>query len=343
MNAVILRKLGWLCCLWLVFSSCASKAEHDESGPRIYRLPSAPNPGPSDAWPMTPERAEYLFSEGELRILSREDAGGGVTGASRMMLYSPEDDLEFKAKWKEVPYFLESWNNSPRRELAAYAVQKIFLDPPDYVVPTAALRCITLERYREYFPKADPTLKNSKCVLGMLALWINNVTIESQLLDPERFSKDPNYAYHLANFNVLTFLIDHKDGRSNNFLVSKNDTDRHVFAIDNGISFDAWIWNWFVPNWNTIRVPALNRKAVDRLRQVKAEDIARLGAVAELRMDGDGIYRTVEPGAPLEADEGVRTAPGVVQFGLTTDEVDDVREQVEEIVEMVDEGEVPVF
>lgn len=343
MNSVGRKLLGWICIVWLAAAGCSSQAERGERGPRLYPLPAAPDPGPSDAWPTSPERAEYLFTEGELRWLSHEGAGGGVTGASRVMLYAPEDDLEFKAKWKEVPYFLDSWNNSPRRELAAYAVQKLFLDPRDYVVPTTALRCLPLDQYREQFPKADPTLKNSKCVLGAFALWINNVRIEPELLDPERFAKDPNYAYHLANFNILTFLIDHKDGRSNNFLVSTHEDDRRVFAIDNGISFDAWIWNWFVPNWNTIRVPALNRKAVDRLREVKPDDLRALATVAELRVDDSGIYRLVESGPPLEPDEGVRKAEGVVQFGLTTDEVDDVREQVEELLEMVDEGEVPVF
>jgi len=343
MKGLSLRKLGWLCCVWVMLASCASTTEHGERTPRIYPLPAAPNPGPSDAWPMPPERAEYLFSEGELQLRSREGAGGGVTGASRVMVYSLEDKLEFKAKWKEVPYFLDSWNNSPRRELAAYAVQKLFLDPRDYVVPTATLRCISLDRYREYFPNAKPTLKNSNCVLGVFASWINNVKVEPQLLDPERFAKDPNYAYHVANFNILAFLIDHKDGRLGNFLVSNNEADRRVFAIDNGISFDAWIWNWFVPNWNTMRVPAVSRQAVDRLRQLRADDITALATVAELHMDKGGIYRPVKPGAPLDSEEGVRTADGVVQFGLEDDEVDDVQEQVEEILEAVDEGELPVF
>lgn len=339
----IARTFAWIVVLSLGLTSCASRIEHEERGPRPYALPSAPNPGPSDAWPMPPERAEYLFTVGELRVLSREGAGGGVTGASRVMLHVPEDDLEFKAKWKEVPFFLDSWNNSPRRELAAYAIQKLFLDPQDYIVPTTTLRCLALDKYREHFPGAKPTFKGSQCVLGAFALWLDNVTIEEELLDPERFAQDPNYAYHLSNFNILTFLIDHKDGRSNNFLVSTNDADRRVFAIDNGISFDAWIWNWFVPNWNSIRVPALNRRAIDRLRQVTREDIDRLAVNAELHVDADGIYRPVEHGAALEPDKGVSTAPGVVQFGLATDEVDDVREKIEELLEMVDEGEVPIF
>lgn len=343
MTSRCLRTPSWVLALFLAFSACSSTAEHHESGPRVYPLPAAPHPGPSDAWPMPPEKAEILFTTGEIRMRERKGAGGGVTGASRVTLYSPADDLTFKAKWKPVPYFLESWNNSPRRELAAYAVQKLFLEPRDYVVPTTAIRCFPVDQYREFFPGAAPNLDNSTCVLGVFALWLDNVTIETTLLEPERFAKDPNYAYHMSNFNILTYLIDHKDGRSNNFLVSTNQADRRVFAIDNGISFDAWIWNWFVPNWNSIKVPALNRAAVDRLRQVTPAEIDALAVVAELHLGDDGIYRVVAAGPNLDPDEGVRTAPGIVQFGLEEDEVDDVHEQIEEILEMVDSGEVPVF
>jgi hypothetical protein len=292
---------------------------------------------------LSPDVIEVLFESGEIHLRGRKGAGGGVTGASKVTLYSPEHDLTLAAKWKTVPLWLESWNNSPRRELAAYEVQKLFLEPQDYVVPPTAVRCLPLDEYREFFGDVKPTFDDTKCVLGVLALWLENVTIESELLDQPRFAADANYAYHLTNFNVLTFLIDHKDGRSNNFLVSKNEDDRRVFAIDNGISFDAWIWNWFVPNWNDIRVPAIREETVERLRGVKAEQIERLGVVAELHLEDDGFYRLTEAGRNLDPEEGARTAPGVVQFGLTEDEVDDVGEQIEELIEMVETGALPVF
>jgi hypothetical protein len=327
----------------MAFAGCSSKPEHPAAAPIQYNLASSPQPKPSDAWPLPPEAAESLFKSGEIHLRSRQGAGGGVTGASKVTLYSPEHDLAIAAKWKTVPFWLESWNNSPRREIAAYEIQKLFLDPQDYVVPPTAVRCLPLDEYREVFGDVGPTFDDTQCVLGVLALWLDNVTIESQLLDQERFAADGTYAYHLANFNVLTFIIDHKDGRINNFLVSKNEADRRVFAIDNGISFDAWIWNWFVPNWNDLRIPAIREDTVDRLRRVKPEQIKQLGVVAELHLDDDGVYRLVEAGPNLDPDDGARTANGVVQFGLNADEVDDVREQIEEIIELVDTGELPVF
>jgi hypothetical protein len=304
---------------------------------------SAPDPGPSDSWPLAPGRAEVLFSRADIQEKAQKGAGSGVTGASKVSLYAPQEDLTFTAKWKPFPYWLDSWNNSPRREIAAYEIQKLFLDPDDYVVPTAAARCLPLEEYRQFVPGADPTFEDSQCVLGVLALWLQNVTIDEQLLSLDRFERDPNYAYHLANLNVLTFLIGHRDGRLGNFMVSKNESDRHAFAIDNGISFDAFPWNFFVPNTNKLFVPALSRKAVERLRQIRPDQLDRLGVLTELRLEADGVYRPVEPGPNLDPKSGVRTAPGVIQLGLKQNEIDDVRERIREILTRVDSGQLPVF
>ena len=37
-----------------------------------------------------------------------------------------------------------SFNNVPRYDLAAYELQKLFIDPPEYVVPPTALRMVAL-------------------------------------------------------------------------------------------------------------------------------------------------------------------------------------------------------
>ena len=49
----------------------------------------------------------------------------------------------------------------------------------------------------------------------------------------------PQYAANVGRFNLLTYLVEHEDGRAGNILVSKAPEDRRVFAIDNGIAFDA--------------------------------------------------------------------------------------------------------
>jgi hypothetical protein len=338
---VPLRRLSPL--LLVAIVACATATRQTANGPVAYPLP-APLPRPSESWPLPPLQAEAVMRSRDLRMVSPEDAGGGVTGASKVELRAPGIDGELHAKWKKAPRGLDSWNNSPRRELAAYAVQKLFLDPEDFVVPPSVMRCVPTEEYRAVFgSSAEPTVPGSDCVLGNLSLWMENVTVPDDLYDEDRFATDSNYAARLADFNLLTFIIDHKDGRRGNFLVSKDEADRRVFAIDNGISFDARIFNYFVRNWNDLRVPALRKRSVDRLRAVTREQIEALAVNAELHVDDEGVLRLVEHGTPLSDTKGARRREGIVQLGLTADEVDDVREQIREVIDAVDKGEMPVF
>ena len=161
----------------------------------------------------------------------------------------------------------------------------------DYVVPTTAPRCPTVEEWSEHHGAASPTVEGTNCVLIIGAFWMKNIELPDPLFDAERFASDPRYAYHLANFNVLTYLINHHDNRSGNFLVSENDDDRRVFAIDNGTTFGAWLFNWFYPPsfaWRNIRVSALPRATVERLRALRREDLDRLAVVAQLDADDAG-------------------------------------------------------
>jgi hypothetical protein len=325
---------------------CATATHRDQAstGPVAYPLPAPISPHPSLNWSVLPEQAETVMSSGKLEIRGDQAAGAGVTGAHKLTIDFPELGKELVVKWKEAPQGLESWNNSPRRELAAYAVQKLFLDAEDYVVPPSVMRCLPLDDYRAAIDAShSPTLPGSTCVLGNLSLWLENVTVPDVLYDEARFATDANYAARMADFNLLTFIIDHKDGRRGNFVVSKDEGDRRVFSIDNGISFDAWIFNYFVKNWNDLRVPALRKKSVDRLRSVRQEQVEALAVVAELHRNGYGVLEPVEHGPPLSETNGARQREGVVQLGLIADEVDDVFEQIDEVIRAVDGGELPVF
>ena len=46
----------------------------------------------------------------------------------------------------------DTFNNVPRYDLAAYELQKLFLDPAEYVVPPTALRMVPLADFRKYSP-----------------------------------------------------------------------------------------------------------------------------------------------------------------------------------------------
>lgn len=292
-------------------------------------------------WPGPPDELEHRLVEQDFEARRVVGAGGGVTGAQKATLYFPSDGTELTVKWKIVPHSLDGWNNSPRKELAAYEIQKWFLDPEDYVVPTTVVHCRPMEKIRD--KSIEPTIEGTNCVLFVLSVWLKNVTVPDRLYDERRFQTDAHYAYHMANFNVLAVLIDHRDGRKGNFLVSKNDRDRRVYSVDNGISFNSWIWNYFVTNWEDLRVPAVPQTTIDRLRRLTDEDYEKLGVVVEMRLDGEGIFHQVPPGPNLDPSEGARFEHGVIQFGLTSSEIDEVRENVDELLEDVDEGEVAVF
>jgi hypothetical protein len=76
---------------------------------------------------------------------------------------------------------------------------------------------------------------------------------------------------------------------------------------------------------------------------VRREQVEALAVLAELRLMSDRHIESVEHGPPLNKRHGARVADGIVQFGLTADEVDDIFEQIEEVLEGVDRGEIPVF
>ena len=249
--------------------------------------------------------------------------------------------------WKPFWGRLDGVNNSPRKEIAAWKLQKLFLDPEDYVVPPSLAFCAKLANY--YFDaSAKATLKGSECVLGVLSLWLTGLELPEPLLDNERFGRDYAYAYYLSNLNLLTYLAEHHDGRLGNFLVSEDDARRQAFAIDNGVAFGdgfSGLWyNWFVPNWDKLRVPALRKESIDRLRKVREEDLEKLlGVVAQLELDDDGIFVNVPLGENLDPDDGVRIEGNVIQFGLNEDEIEDLWERIEDLIEEVDEGDVAVF
>jgi hypothetical protein len=182
-------------------------------------------------------------------------------------------------------------------------------------------------------------------MLLVLSLWLQDVRLpKGNLLDRERFLAEPGYAYYMSNLNLFTYLIEHQDGREGNFLVS-DDGRRQVFAIDNGVSFgQPWpFYNWFVRNWDVLRVPAVRSDSVERLRALTREDLDSLLVVAQLEPDADGVLQLVLPGPPHDPHVGATLSGDVVQFGLTEAEVDAVWTRIQDLVASVDAGELPVF
>ncbi len=294
-------------------------------------------------WPLPPHEAEERFWNQDFKINEAKLLGAGVTGATKLKAEFPDGKV-FKLKWKTIPWGKgDGWNNSPRKEMAAYAVQKWIVDEDDYMVATLAPRCLSMEQFKAIAPDGKPTFKGLTCVLGMIAIWIDDLEDPWPFFEKELFRTDPNYARYLSDMNVMTYLIAHRDGRRGNFLRSSNLSDPRVFSIDNGISFDTFPWNFLVPNWHVIRVPWLRKETVERLRKLKESDIEeQLGVLAQMETDDKGGMHLVKPTANLDPKKGVRIQKHTVQFGLTEGEIDDLDDRLERLLEDVDAGRIKV-
>ena len=293
--------------------------------------------------PLPGEELVERLGHGEFEIVSVKGAGGGIMGAKKLKLRFVEDGLELNVKWKQAPEKGEGWNNSPRREIAAYEVQKLFLNREDYVVPGSVPRCVPLAVYAAVETDPESNYPGADCVFGLLSIWLENVKKPADLLDLDRFRQDADYARSVGNLNVLTYLINHQDGRKNNFLISTVDSRPQLFSIDNGLAFSPTFRNVFIRHWNKIRVPALPRETIDRLRGVDKEDLAALGVIAQMEADKHGILRNVEPTQNRRPDKGTRQDPGALQLGLTQSEILAIEKRLAKLLERVDKGGVPVL
>ena len=299
---------------------------------------------PSTHWPVPPAELETLLAEAPFEILSVRGDVGGVMGVRKIELAFRPKGPELAAKWKAAPRGdADGWNNTPRKELAAYKLQKWFLDPADYVVPTVAVRCIDFATYAPLSDAPQANLPGTRCVTGALVVWIEKVTVPDLLYDEARFRAEPLYARHLSNFNLLTYLIEHEDGRTGNFLVSEIESERRIFSIDNGVAFGARVKNWFVPNWDRIRLPALRAESIERLRQVGPNDLAALGVLTELRADDQGVLRPVPHTENADPKDGTRVSEGWLQLGLDEGEIQDVDKRLRKLLKRVDSGEIQMF
>jgi hypothetical protein len=304
----------------------------------------APSTTTPSNWPLPPQQVEQRLSQEKIELRAVKPIAEGTTGVMKLELFFPATGDTIAFKWKSVPEMdADGWNNAPRKELAAYVIQSWFLEPADYVVPTIGVRCLSLDALREHGITAKPNMAGTNCLLGVLSVWLENVKVPDRVLDTERFADDAHYATLVGRLNLLTYLVEHQDGRAGNILASSDPEDPRLFSVDNGISFAAPIKNVFVTNWNTLRVPAVPKAEIERLRAVKVGEIEKLGVLLEMRAGKDGVLRRVNAGPNRDPDDGARVAPGWLQLGLTRAEIDGLEVRLNELLTRVDAGEIPVF
>jgi hypothetical protein len=256
--------------------------------------------------------------------VAAESATSGLSRPTVLTLWYRKERVVIRAKWKPSKANGESFNNSPRRELAAYAVQKLFLDPDEYVVPPTVGRCLD--------EGGSPTFADTSCVFGVLSYWVENVS-QKGVFDQARLERDAAYRETLANMNVLAYLIDHRDTRPANFLISTDPRRPRVFSIDNGLAFSGFRnpRAWFVHGWNEILV-ALPRRLTDRLARITRADLDRLAVVAQYRVKDRMLVQTA-PQAPFSPQSGVRRSGAMIQLGLTTEEIDQLEQRLNRLRE----------
>lgn len=236
----------------------------------------------------------------------------------------------------------QAFNNVPRYDLAAYELQKLLMDSPEYVVPPTALRMLPMAQIKPYSSAARPTFPDSDDVLCVVQYWLQDVTAPQDVLFPERFESDALYARHIGQLNVLTYLINHRDSNLGNFLVSAVPEGARVFSIDHGVAFSS------EPSdrgelWRSMRVKRLPADTVARLRQLtEAELDSKLAVLAEWRLES-GHYVAVAPGKNLRPLSGVRRKDGVVQMGLSRPEIGSVWSRAQKLLKMVDDGDIATY
>jgi hypothetical protein len=276
-------------------------------------------------------------------IVEAKRTAHGIAGAKKMTLRFVSDERELTVKWKSAPQrTAEVMNNVPRKEVAAYQIQKWFLDPEDFVAPTTVTRCIPLEVFRAIEPGATATYKAETCVFGAMSMWLEQVDLVETLVDHELFDSDPIYAKTLGNVNVLGYLIEHRDSRKANFLVSTVPGERRVFSIDNGLAFGANVFNYFKLHMAGIRVPALPKEAIERLHEISFDDAQALGVLAQYERDETGALLSVPPDANLDPRKGSRLRPDVFQYGLSREEISDLWERLGKLLAGVNDGKIAV-
>ncbi len=334
--------MGSLAPTVLAVSTCiACSHSHPLAPPAAPLTPPARLCGDEDAdtdcWQA--DDVELWLKADKLNILGMTEPPSGTQGAKVVTLEIEEAGMRFvfRAKWR--PQSSAGFINEPRKELAAYAVQKLFLDPSAYVVPPTAAHCFPLSQYRRFVPQAEASFLHTDCVFGFVSYWLENVhTVESaededlidgddSIWDPERFETDRVYRSSVARANLLTYAINHGDMHELQFLVEPTPKGLRAYVVDNSIAFLS-IKNpmlLFREDWSELQVPAVPTITLSRLRALSAADYGSLATIARFEQRGKSLYQVMHPPPGDEEPTAISWNGSELRVGLTQKEIDLVR------------------
>jgi hypothetical protein len=272
----------------------------------------------------------------EAAEISRPKAKGDITLRADVAF---GDAPPLRVKLRKSEPGAETFNNIPRYDLAAYELQKLFLDPAEYVVPPTALRMVDRAEFARYSPDVKRTFPPADQVLAVVQYWLEDIKVVADVYDPGRFAADPVYARHIGQLNVFTHLIQHRDSNAGNFLIGRAETGARVFSIDHGVAFASTDSDRGML-WREVRVTRLPADTIERLRAITPEVLeSRLGVLAQWRLDGPR-WVPAEPGANLAPRRGVRRSGTDLQMGLTSTEIQAIHRIVRRLLDRIDRGDI---
>lgn len=309
-----------------------------------------------DAPCRTAAEVETLLARPDLEIVAVGNTPAGIQGARVLTLRAPgPHPVVFRAKWRA--HSTNTSRNSPRLELAAYGIQQLFLEPAEYVVPPSAPHCFPIEPYRASVdPKAHPTFGAAPCVYGILSYWLEDVQSladaatagwfhgqDRHAFDPALFEKNRSYRDSVADMNLLTYLIGDGDSHPANFVITRDRETPFVYSVDNSMWIELHKNRKLKPqwDWSKLKVPALPRAAVDRLRAAD-ERLAAFPPLAVLHVVR-GQLVVMSPSPIVRVESGTTWFGHRLAVGLTRDELLGVRRRLAALLARIDAGEIRVY
>lgn len=295
---------------------------------------------------LAPADIEHWLARVDLEILGSKDTPSGKQGAKVLTVAARDaaGRVVFRAKWRA--HSTSHSLNVPRREVAAYALQKTFLDPGDYVVPPASGHCFRLAEYRAYVDaSATPSFEGIDCVFGVLSYWLEDTTDSDLIDDADLFWQSRSFGRSLANVNLVSFLIEHGDSHPKQFVLTGGDAEPRVYLVDNTIAFSEFR-NPSVPekwDWSRLRVPALPRDSVRRLSRLTPERLGSLRVIQQFEARRGQLVPVRRTRGPRHANAGLRWFQGSLQIGLTDAEIDRLSKRIEDLTRRVESGQTRTF
>ena len=296
----------------------------------------------------TAHQVERLLS-GDLTLLGVTDPPSGSQGAKLLTLRGTSEGkvVVFRAKWR--PLSSDDLLNESRKELAACAVQKLFLDDSEWVAPPTVARCFGLREYRAFIPSEEASFAGTDCVFGFMSYWLEDILslsaarkrgllVGEGILDAKRFERDPVYRASLAKANLLTHIINHGDAHDDQFLLQPTTGGLRAFVVDNSISFQS-IKNpmlLFREDWSQIQVPWLPKGVLERLAKLTDDDYAGLAHVTQFQRRGLELV-DVHGSPPGKSDGSALSWNGDrLRVGLSSNEIDLVKSRIQRLLARAD-------